>query len=116
MLRLPGGALLIDNPGIRELQPWDAEEGLEEAFPEIVELEPHCRFADCQHQSEPQCAVQDALERGEISKARLRSYRKLRAEQTMRSERKQQYLRSREKQFTKTVHKAVRDKNRSRYR
>lgn len=116
MLRLPSGALLIDNPGIRELQPWDAEDGLEEAFPEIVELETLCRFADCQHESEPQCAVRDALERGEISKARLRSYRKLRAEQEARSERKQQYLRSKEKQFTKTVHKAMRDKNRSRYR
>lgn len=116
MLRLPGGALLIDNPGIRELQPWDAEEGLEEAFPEIVELEARCRFADCRHDAEPQCAVRDALERGEVSKARLRSYRKLRDEQETRSERKQQYLRSKEKQFTKTVHKALRQKNRSRYR
>ena len=116
MLRLPGGALLIDNPGIRELQPWDAEEGLEEAFPEIVELEENCRFADCRHESEPQCAVREALEQGQVTKARLRSYRKLRDEQATRSERKQQYLRSKEKRFTKTVHKAMREKNRSRYR
>lgn len=116
MLRLPSGALLIDNPGIRELQPWDADEGLDEAFPEITTLESECRFTDCQHESEPQCAVRAALERGEISKSRLRSYRKLRDEQEVRSERKEQFLRSRQKQFTKTVHKAMREKDRSRYR
>lgn len=116
LLRLPSGALLIDNPGIRELQLWDSNEGIEETFSEIVDLARECRFSDCQHREEPGCAVQAALADGKISNKRLRSYWKLSAEQANQSERQLQLKRSKEKQTTKTIHKALRNKHKERYR
>lgn len=80
LVSLPGAGLLIDNPGMRELHLWLADEGLEDAFPEIAELEVQCRFADCSHESEPGCAIQAALAEGRLSSDRWESYRGLRAE------------------------------------
>lgn len=116
LIQLPSGALLIDNPGIRELQAWQSDEGLEETFVEISEIAQRCRFADCQHRQEPDCAVQAALEEGTISKGRLRSYWKLRQEQAVQTERQVQHQRARDRQFTKTVNRAVRGKTKNRYR
>jgi ribosome biogenesis GTPase len=79
------GAMLIDTPGMRELQLWDAETGVEDAFSDIAALAVKCRFSDCGHTGEPGCAVLAAVERGEISRSRLASYQKLKAEQTRRS-------------------------------
>jgi len=80
LVSLPGAGLLIDNPGMREVHLWLADEGLEDAFPEIAELETQCRFADCNHESEPGCAIQAALADGSLSSERWESYRGLRAE------------------------------------
>lgn len=80
LIPLPGGGAVIDNPGMRELQLWAGEESLEEVFEEIAALAAQCRFLDCSHSSEPGCAVQAALERGELDSARWASYRKLEAE------------------------------------
>jgi len=80
LYRIPGGALLLDTPGIRELRVWDLEEGLQRAFPDIEEFAHACRFRDCQHEGEPNCAVQEALERGDLDPERLSSFKKLRAE------------------------------------
>ena len=80
MFRLPSGALIIDTPGIRELQLWDAEDGVSETFDDIEELARSCRFSDCQHSMEPGCAVIEALESGELDKDRFDNYRKLRRE------------------------------------
>jgi ribosome biogenesis GTPase len=80
LFQIPGGALLLDTPGLRELRVWDLDEGLDQAFPEIGELAAECRFGDCRHQSEPGCAVLAALEAGKLDGARLESYRKLQAE------------------------------------
>lgn len=80
LVRLPGGALMIDTPGLRELQLWEAETGLQEAFNEIDALAEQCRFSDCRHQAEPGCAVLAALQSGELSADRLESYHKLRRE------------------------------------
>ena len=80
LVLLPGGGLLIDNPGMRELHLWLADVGLEEAFPDIVELEAQCRFADCRHDTEPGCAIRAALEDGRLEAERWRSYRALRDE------------------------------------
>lgn len=77
---LPGGALLMDTPGIRELRVWALDEGLHGAFPEIEELAAMCRFGDCQHHTEPGCAVVAAVEEGRINGDRMASYRKLKAE------------------------------------
>ena len=77
---LPGGGLIIDNPGMRELQLWGDTTSLESAFPEIAELSPNCRFRDCRHESEPGCAVRMALENRELDENRYHSYQKLRRE------------------------------------
>ncbi|TVR66739.1 MAG: ribosome small subunit-dependent GTPase A [Spirochaetaceae bacterium] len=71
---LPGGGMLIDTPGLRELQLWGAEDSLHGSFPEILEHAPHCRFRDCRHQGEPGCAVQQAVAEGIIPHQRLDHY------------------------------------------
>jgi ribosome biogenesis GTPase / thiamine phosphate phosphatase len=76
----PSGALVIDTPGMRELQLWGVEEGVEEAFPDIHALALRCKFTDCGHNKEPGCAVRSALESGELAPERLENYRKLKAE------------------------------------
>jgi ribosome biogenesis GTPase len=78
---LPGGALLMDTPGLREMQLWDAEEGLAEVFADIDALGAQCRFADCKHEAEPGCAVRAALNAGTLDEGRLESRRKLLREQ-----------------------------------
>lgn len=107
MWRLPSGALLIDTPGMRELQLWSAQEGVDGTFSDIEMLARQCRFRDCQHQSEPGCAVQVALDNGDLSRARLNSYRKLQREQAYLHRRQDQQAHSntkaRWKQITKTV-------------
>jgi ribosome biogenesis GTPase len=77
---LEGGALLLDTPGIRELRIWALDEGLERAFPEIDALAAMCRFANCRHETEPGCAVLEAVEAGALDPARMASYQKLQAE------------------------------------
>ncbi len=80
LVQLPGGALVIDTPGMREIQLWVADEGLEEAFEDVTELFGTCRFSDCAHESEPGCAVKAALEDGSLSAERWESYLKLQRE------------------------------------
>ncbi len=81
LITLPGGALLVDTPGMRELQLWNrAIDGLLTVFPEIVELAHGCRFRDCRHAAEPGCAVRSALVDGTLSPERFGSFLKLRAE------------------------------------
>lgn len=58
--------MVIDNPGIREIAFWDLDGGIQAAFPEIEQLAPECRFADCSHSHEPGCRVQEAVAQGEI--------------------------------------------------
>jgi ribosome biogenesis GTPase len=80
LLRLPGGALLVDTPGLREIQLWDAEEGIHDAFADVDELAADCRFNDCAHMREPGCAVQAAIDEGRLPRERLQSYRALQRE------------------------------------
>ncbi len=80
LFRIPGGACLVDTPGIRELRIWILDEGLSGAFPDIEELAAQCRFRDCRHETEPGCAVLAAVEAGTLDPARQASFRKLRAE------------------------------------
>ena len=82
---LPSGGLLLDTPGMRELQLADCEHGIEDTFAEISQLAARCRFSDCRHESEPGCAVHAAIEAGELDKRRLENYRKLMREQAMNS-------------------------------
>ena len=80
LFRLPGGALLVDTPGLREVQLWDADEGIQEAFSDLDELAAGCRFNDCAHRHEPGCAVQAAIVEGSLPPERLQSYRDLQGE------------------------------------
>jgi ribosome biogenesis GTPase len=82
LLLLPGGGVVIDTPGIRELQLWDGAgtDALEDAFADVEELVSHCRFHDCAHGVEPGCAVQAALRDGSLSHERYASWQKLQRE------------------------------------
>ncbi len=80
LFQIPGGACLLDTPGIRELRIWVAGDGLSGAFPDIEEYAQDCRFRDCRHESEPGCGVLAAVEAGTLDPARLGSFRKLQAE------------------------------------
>ncbi len=80
LIQLPGGGLVIDSPGIREVQLWVADDGIDEAFEDITELFAHCKFSDCAHDREPGCAVHAALEEGTLAADRWDSYLKLQAE------------------------------------
>jgi ribosome biogenesis GTPase len=74
MVKMPGGALIIDTPGMRELGLWDADEGVSALFSEIEELALRCRFPDCAHGNEPHCAVRAALEGGSLTEEQWKHY------------------------------------------
>ncbi len=74
LLELPNGAFLIDTPGMRELGMCDVQEGIEETFLDISELETQCRFRDCRHQTEPGCAIKKAMQDGRLTKERYDLY------------------------------------------
>jgi len=78
---MPNGALLLDTPGMRELQLADCEHGLKETFAEITTLASRCQFSDCKHQVEPGCAVVKAISEGELDERRLTNYIKMMKEQ-----------------------------------
>jgi ribosome biogenesis GTPase / thiamine phosphate phosphatase len=107
LLFLPSGAMIIDTPGLRELQLWDAQEGLEHAFGEIEELAGECRFRDCTHQGEPGCAVRAAVLDGRLDAVRLENYRKLQREMEFLERKIDLAARQKEKQRIKTVHRSA---------
>jgi ribosome biogenesis GTPase len=97
LLVMPGGAILIDTPGLRELQIWEGD--IDSAFADIAELASQCRFNDCAHSTEPDCAVREALETGELDEGRWTNYvklqRELRSIEARSSRRLQRELKSR---------------------
>jgi ribosome biogenesis GTPase len=93
LFRLPGGASVIDTPGIRELQLWVEEEDLDQVYADIVELAIQCRFSDCTHRSEPGCAVRAAIRGGRLSEPRLERYRSEQREVEHLHKRQTAYLR-----------------------
>lgn len=80
LVLLPSGALILDTPGMRELGLWDADEGLSATFADIETLASQCKFSDCGHGDEPGCAVQAAIDAGELDPSRLWNFEKLQAE------------------------------------
>jgi ribosome biogenesis GTPase len=80
LMVLPDGGMVIDTPGMRELQVWGDEDGLKQVFDDLDELAMKCRFRDCSHQSEPGCAVQEAIRDGSLDPERLTSFLKLKRE------------------------------------
>jgi ribosome biogenesis GTPase len=109
LLVLPSGAQLLDTPGMRELQLWGDEEGLDGAFPEIAELATACRFRDCAHEDEPGCAVRAAVADGSLEAERFESWRKLQRELRWLASRQDAQLRAAEKSKWKAIHKSMRD-------
>jgi len=77
LIPMPGGGAIIDTPGLRELRLWDADTGLDVTFQDVAELAERCRFTDCTHEHEPDCAVLTAVAGGNLEPGRLASYRKL---------------------------------------
>jgi ribosome biogenesis GTPase len=80
LVPLQGGGLLLDTPGMRELQLWHADTGLETTFDDVERLAAECRFSDCAHEREPGCAVRAALADGTLDHDRWKSYSKLQRE------------------------------------
>lgn len=80
LLLLPTGGLIIDTPGLRELQLWAGEETLDRTFDDIAELASRCRFRDCRHDGEPGCAVELAIQGGQLGPERFANFRKLQRE------------------------------------
>ncbi|MGH8903987.1 MAG: ribosome small subunit-dependent GTPase A [Egibacteraceae bacterium] len=108
LLRLPGGGLLIDTPGLRELALWDGDEGVAEAFGDIEELAAGCRFADCRHASEPGCAVTAAIAAGVLTGERLDSHNKLQRELAHRARKQDVRLRQADQRRWKQVQRSMR--------
>ena len=108
--RMRNGGWLIDTPGMRALRLLDAQDGVDEVFSDVLELASKCRFSDCQHIAEPDCAVQGAIEDGVLDASRLERWRKLRREDQRNSETVAQ-SRARDKAFGKMVRSVMKDKN-----
>ena len=109
LLRIPQGGLLLDTPGMRELQLADCDAGVNTTFADITSLAEKCRFGNCQHDNEPGCAVQSAIGRGELKARRLSSYQKLMREQAFNSATLAE-KRARDKSFGKMIKAHLSDK------
>jgi ribosome biogenesis GTPase / thiamine phosphate phosphatase len=109
LILLPSGGIMIDTPGMREIQLWAGEDDLQGAFEDIEMLTEECRFGDCSHNAEPGCAVKAAIDRGELDPARLENYRKLQNEIKYLASREEQSKRLYEKQKWKQISKWIKE-------
>jgi len=106
LVLLDGGGLLLDTPGMRELQLVD-EDGLDSVFGDVASISARCRFRDCRHDTEPGCAVKEAVESGELSADRLEHYRKLEREAKAYERRHDEALRRRSERVWGQLHEEV---------
>jgi len=109
LILVPGGGVLIDTPGMRELQLWDAADGIGRTFGDIQELAARCKFRDCQHQDEPGCAVRAAVESEALDAERVESFHKLGREERFLEAKQDAALRS---QRTKELRRLMKSVNR----
>jgi len=109
LVELPGGALLIDTPGMRELQPWVDESAVGETFEDIAALAAGCRFGDCAHQTEPGCEVMAAVARGDLDPERLEHYRHLGREVAFEERKRDKAAAAAEKKRWKKLHQAAKE-------
>jgi len=113
LIVLPDGGIVIDTPGMREIQPWSNDEGIERTFADIIDLATHCRFNDCSHQNEPGCAIRQALEDGTLDRKRFRNYLKLQKELAHLARRQNEHAaRQEQRQWGKRIrnyHKAMKE-------
>jgi ribosome biogenesis GTPase len=115
LVKLAGGALLIDTPGMRELQLWTADAGLDAAFADVEALAARCRFGDCVHDAEPGCAVRAAAESGALDPERLASWHRLRRELAWLATRQDEAAAAQEKARVRTIHREQRAHHRRKY-
>ena len=108
LIVLPTGAVVIDTPGLRGVALAGSEEGLSKAFSDVEELAAACRFADCAHVGEPGCAVQASIDSGDLSAARMESWRKLQRELAFQARRTDHRLRAEERAKWKAITKSNR--------
>lgn len=110
MIQLPGGAMLIDTPGMREVQLWQSDEGMSESFVDVEEFASACRFRDCKHNNEPGCAVWAAINVGELDENRFSSYKKLQKELAYIDRKVDKKAQADEKRHWKNITKEIRQK------
>jgi ribosome biogenesis GTPase len=111
LIVLPQGGLLIDTPGMRELQLWEGDAAVGDTFDDIEAIAPGCHFRDCRHDSEPRCAVKAAVDRGDLPADRLSSYQRLRREIEHVERKVDQRAATEEKRRWKVIHKSLRKIN-----
>jgi ribosome biogenesis GTPase len=116
LIRLENGALLIDTPGMRELQLWNADEGLESAFADVEAVAEGCRFRDCAHMSEPGCAVREAVECGALPAERLDHWHRLKRELAYLDRKQDELATAQLRSRVKAVNRNMRDYMRRKYR
>ncbi|NBM19895.1 ribosome small subunit-dependent GTPase A [Streptomyces sp. GC420] len=116
LLPLPHGGVLLDTPGLRGVGLHDADEGLDQTFSEITELARDCRFADCAHTAERDCAVRSAIEDGHLTRRRLDSYHRLLRENAYAASRTDARLRAEQERPMKDIARLRRAINRSPHR
>jgi len=110
MHRIKNGGWVIDTPGMRELKLHDSADGITAVFEEITQAASYCKFTDCRHESEPGCAVKRAIDNGELDAERLKRWRKLQKEDNYNTQSIAE-SRERDRQFGKSVNRAIRGKN-----
>ncbi len=116
LILLPSGGVMIDTPGMREIQIWSGDTGIPETFADIEALEQDCRFRNCQHGNEPGCAVQQALAMGYLDEARWLNYQKLQRELRYLTRKQDQRASQLEKDRWKKIHQSLRHHYRDRAR
>ncbi|ASS77122.1 ribosome small subunit-dependent GTPase A [Tumebacillus algifaecis] len=108
LIMLPQGGMMIDTPGMRELQLWEADEGFTDSFSDIEQIAEACRFRDCTHKNEPGCAVNLALQDGSLDRGRYTSYLKLQRELAYLARKDDMRAQLQEKQKWKNISKSTR--------
>ncbi|MBK8398612.1 MAG: ribosome small subunit-dependent GTPase A [Leptospiraceae bacterium] len=112
---LDGGALLIDTPGLREIQLWGNDSMLEETYYDIKELASRCKFSDCNHESESGCAVLAAIENGYLSEERFANYSKMKRELLFLESKMDETAKLQRKQKDRQLHKNIRERLKQKY-
>jgi len=107
LIILPDGGLLIDTPGMRELQLWGGTSGMEEIFGDISHLAGQCRFRDCTHETEPGCAIRKAMDEGTLEESRFKSFQKLRKEIAYQNRRIDEGEQRKEKERIKRISREI---------
>ncbi|WP_253905577.1 ribosome small subunit-dependent GTPase A [Bacillus sp. THAF10] len=106
---LPQGGLILDTPGMRELQLWEADSALSQSFQDVEILAEQCYFRDCKHKGEPNCAVRNAIDNGELQHSRFQSYQKLQKELAFIERKNDKQAKLAEKQKWKKISSNARD-------